>query len=143
MGKNMTITNQIFKSTKHIFSAFSVIARCGLRWVYILPFVIYALTFISGFALTNQVHDLVMNYIRNLSEGWAENNGFLSFLFSASSVITWIVIKITLFLLFGIISGYVTLIILSPVYAWVSEKTEEELKTHQENLEGMVRQSNE
>lgn len=123
----MNIQNQILNSTKHIFTAFSIIARCKLRWLYILPFVIYFLVFFSGFALTNHVHDVVMEYVRNLSEGWAEKNGFFSFLFSASSVLTWIIIKVTLFLIFGIASGYITLIVLSPVYAWVSEKSEEEL----------------
>ena len=69
-----------------------------------------------------------MTYAENLSAEWIENNEFFSFLFSASSVLTWIIIKISLFIILGIISGYLTLIILSPIYAWISEKIEGDIK---------------
>lgn len=104
-----------------------MISILRLRWLYFLPLLIMFITLFTGFALTNDLHSVLMSYLKDFFEQSSPDNGILSFLFSVSSVITWFIIKISLFLIFGILSGYITLIVLSPVYAWISEKAEEKL----------------
>lgn len=124
----MRIQDQVCKSLKIPLEAFSVIARIKGRWMYLLPFVIYLLTFTSGFALTNELHSYLMDYFHSLASVEDGEGGWLSYLFTASSFVTWIVIKVSVFILLGIISGYLTLIVLSPVFAWLSEKVEEDVE---------------
>jgi len=123
----MTVADQILKSLGGTFKAFGLLSKSKLNWVYIFPFAIYGIIFLVGFSITDQIHNELMSYLKNLTSNQIDDNGFFGFLFSASSVLTWIIIKLSVFILLGILSGYVTLIILSPVYAWISEKIEEEI----------------
>lgn len=123
----MKISDQLFDSLHFTWKAFSMLSTLRLRWIYLLPVLIMFITFFTGFALTNDLHGELMIYLKSLFEQSTHEDGILSILFSVSSVITWFIIKISLFLIFGILSGYITLIVLSPVYAWISEKAEEKL----------------
>ncbi len=123
----MSITEQISKSLSGFRKAFGLISKYKLRWIYILPFLIYLLIFTLGFTLTNGFHDYLMAIVESWTSEWVEEYAFLDTLLSVFSVLFWLIIKITLFILLGTISGYITLIVLSPVYAWISEKIEEEV----------------
>jgi CysZ protein len=41
--------------------------------------------------------------------------------------LTWLIVKLFLFILFGIFSGYITLIVLAPLLTYVAEKAEAEI----------------
>lgn len=137
----MKPSDQIFDSLHFTLKAFSTVSILRLRWIYFLPLLILFITIFTGFALTNDLHSVVMNYLKSLVVQSTSEKGIVSFLFSVSSVVTWIIIKISLFLILGILSGYITLIVLSPVYAWISEKAEENLlnKTYPFRLNKFVK----
>ncbi|MBK7562031.1 MAG: EI24 domain-containing protein [Chitinophagaceae bacterium] len=93
------------------------------RWI-IIPGIIYTLLFITGMFFFWQSSDAVVSWISHqLSiETWLqkERNEWLSFLF----VMTGMMLRLVLVLLYFSLFKYLILIIGSPVFAYLSEKTE-------------------
>lgn len=93
------------------------------KWI-IIPGIIYTLLFIAGMILFWQSSDGVVSWVsRQLSiESWLqkERSEWLSFLF----VMTGMMLRLILVLLYFSLFKYLILIIGSPVFAYLSEKTE-------------------
>ncbi len=93
------------------------------RWI-IIPGIIYTLLFIAGMMVFWQSSDEVISWIsRQLSiETWLqkERSEWLSFLF----VMTGMMLRLILVLFYFSLFKYLILIIGSPVFAYLSEKTE-------------------
>jgi CysZ protein len=93
------------------------------RWI-IIPGVIYTILFIIGMLFFFRSSDLVVSWMsRQLNiENWLqkERSEWLSFLF----VMTGMMLRLTLVLLYFSFFKYVILIVGSPVFAFLSEKTE-------------------
>lgn len=93
------------------------------KWI-IIPGIFYTLLFIAGMILFWQSSDGVVSWIsRQLSiESWLqkERSEWLSFLF----VMTGMMLRLVLVLLYFSLFKYMVLIIGSPVFAYLSEKTE-------------------
>jgi len=125
MLRSLSISEQISTSVRNTLKAFVSIKDAKLNWVFLTPFLIYLILFVFGFSLTNSLHDKAMVWIESGIENWIKDSDFLSPIFSVTSVFTWIIIKISLFILFAIFSGYITLIVLAPLLTYVSEKIDE------------------
>lgn len=93
------------------------------RWI-IIPGIIYTALFIAGMALFWQSSDTVVSWIsRQLRvEAWLqqERNEWLSFLF----VMTGVMLRLVLVLFYFSLFKYLILVIGSPLFAYLSEKTE-------------------
>ena len=141
MIKQLTPADQIILSVGNVFKAFNIISKARLNWVYLTPFVVYLIILIAGFSFTNDLHDKLMLLLESWTGKIQESDGFLSFLFTATSFLTWFIIKIILFIVFGIFSGYITLIVLSPLLTYVTEKADAEIsgKKHAFNLTKFVK----
>lgn len=93
------------------------------KWI-LIPGVLYTLLFMAGmyyFSLTSSDFIEWMALKTGL-KGWLDrlNNGFLGFLFAMGSLLLWLVLLLFYFSLFK----YVFLIVGSPLFAYLSEKTE-------------------
>ncbi len=90
----------------------------------VLPGIIYILLFIAGMLLFWQSSDNVVSWISSKLgiESWLqkERSEWLSFLF----VMTGMMLRLMLVLFYFSFFKYLVLIIGSPVFAWLSEKTE-------------------
>ncbi len=93
------------------------------RWI-IGPGIIYTLLFIAGMFFFWQSSDAVVSWMSDKLgiESWLqqERNAWLSFLF----VMTGMMLRLTLVLFYFSFFKYIILIIGSPVFAYLSEKTE-------------------
>jgi CysZ protein len=93
------------------------------KWI-ILPGIFYTLLFIVGMLLFWQSSDSVVSWISGKLqiEPWLqkERSEWLSFLF----VMTGMMLRLMLVLFYFSFFKYIILIIGSPVFAWLSEKTE-------------------
>ena len=127
MMKQLSPADQLSMSATNLFKAFDLISRIRLNWIYLTPVAVYFILFITGFSLTNDLHERLMAFLTSMTDSVAEEGGFLSFLFTATSFLTWIIIKVVIFILFGIFSGYLTLIVLAPLLTYVTEKADAEL----------------
>ncbi len=112
----MNFFSGFFKGFGNCFKAFNVIFNKGLWPFLIYPLIIWLITWI----LTLFGIVLLAEYLTGLIKGYF-NIGDSSGFFAA---IIAILIKISLFLISGTFSRYILLIVLSPLFALLSEKTE-------------------
>jgi CysZ protein len=104
--------------------ALDIIFSNGLAWFFIFPIVINIILFWSGI----EVLDWITTYLKNLI---FDSSGLNNAAFFGSSVlkfltsgIIWLLFKIIFFFLFTYIGGYLVLILMSPILAIISEKTD-------------------
>jgi CysZ protein len=107
------------------FKAIELIFSTNLWLYFLFPIFLNVLLFFGGYAFISNFSEIVFNQISNwigISNG-AENSWIPAFLYW----FIWIVFKILYFLVFAYFGGYIVLIILSPVFALLSEKCEEKI----------------
>lgn len=115
--------------------AFGFALRNGLWWMFIVPVLLWLL-FAGGIAwVSTSAVDLVSGWVsgfwdisvepsdRTGIEGaWDHVTGFFT---SARDVVVLVAVKLALWFLFGLVGKYLVLILLSPLLAYASERTEE------------------
>lgn len=130
------------------FRSFNFMARHGMLKWYFVPLLLY---FLVATVLSISVFKYIKPLVQNLIQHWLkinlaanENVGFwelvLSWIKSGFSFMaSWLVVLLLWYFMLRI-SKYLILIILSPLLAYLSEKTEELLtgKTYNFNLWGLV-----
>ena len=127
MNESLKYHEQVVLSLKYTFRAFLLISQMKIRYIYLLPFVIQIVLMGLGFRFSWPFQEQIVNSLSGLFSDYSESNSAIEFLVSVMSVAAWVIIQAFTFIVLGVISGYVTLILLSPVYAWLSEKTESEI----------------
>ncbi|MCP9751650.1 EI24 domain-containing protein [Ferruginibacter sp. HRS2-29] len=115
---------EIIISIQSFFDAHKFIVKNKLwKWI-IVPGLIYTILFIAGLWLFLVSSNMAIEYIflKTGVKGWLDRSqdGFLSFLFIVGQVMLRLVLLLFYFSLFK----YLFLIIGSPVFAYLSEKTE-------------------
>lgn len=121
---------------KHFFKAVGFIFRHGMWWYYLIPLVISILFSLSSFFAI----EWVVDWIRTWSEQAfglepdpnVQPESFMEWLESGKAIINgardillMVILKVVFWYLFIKLNKYIVLIVLSPVMAWLSEKTEE------------------
>ena len=104
--------------------AFELLFSRKFWWFLFFPVLILLFLFIGGNILVSYAGDnlygLFGNQLRNLLEGVS----WLQWVNGVSNVLLKIVLKIIYFFFFAAFGGYLVLIFMSPVYSWLSERTE-------------------
>ncbi len=124
MNKQLSFFEQFGLAIKSYGKAISFVFEKGL-WIYfIYTIVIAGLLIFGGFELVHHLsdwlEDCIMFYFSTDSdEGW------FSFLGDALHVLVSVGLKILFFFIFSTLSKYILLILMSPIMALLSERTEE------------------
>lgn len=97
----------------------------GLWWFFLFPILLNILLFFGGFAVVDSFTEFARNWVFELINN--ENATFFgaAYVHGILSGFIWIVLKILFFFIFAYIGGFVVLVLLSPVFSILSEKTEE------------------
>ena len=117
----MVFSKQLELGFRTYFKAISFIFSNNLWWTFIFPVVINILLFLGGYAI-------IESYTVNLQDWLTDKIGIDRtdfFLSQFAGAAVWILLKVLFFFLFTFYGGYITLIILSPLFAYISERTEE------------------
>ena len=116
----MTGAKQFGLGVKTYGQAISFIFRNKLGWTFLVPIGLTVLLFIGGQALVSELID----YLQETILGWVnlENSGFWGGLLGG---VVGFLTEIIFFIIFAFISGYVVIILMSPLLAYLSEKTEQ------------------
>lgn len=104
--------------------AVEIIFSKGLWWFFLFPVLLNVLLFFGGFAAVDYLTELTKNWVFGLINnenatyfGAAYVQGFLS-------GFIWVVLKILFFFIFAYIGGFIVIVLMSPVFSILSEKTE-------------------
>lgn len=129
------MTRHLLIGAKGFLQAPLFLLRNGLWWSFLVPVLLWAV-FASGMLwLSLEAVDAVRQLAAEQlgitvpamdASGWQGLwNTAKGLLNGARDVLVLLVVQLGLWLLFGLVSKYLVLIVLSPLLAWVSERTEE------------------
>lgn len=106
---------------------FEILFSRRFWWFLLFPFLILLLLFLGGNLLVNfagnGLYGLFETTLRNCLEGIS----WLQWVNEVSSILVKIILKVIYFFLFVAFGGYIVLILMSPIYSWLSERIEAEL----------------
>jgi CysZ protein len=114
---------EIVIAIQSYFKAHRFIMANGLwKWI-LLPGVVYALLFYFGMQYFGRSANTVIEYMTNLVgiRDWIQKweNSWLGFFFTFTAIVFWLILMFLYFSLFK----YMWLILGSPIYAYLSERT--------------------
>ena len=93
------------------------------KWI-IIPGLVYSILFVVSMYFFGKSATAVIEYLTHTTglDGWIQKfrNGFLGFLFAFAGIILWLVLILLYFSLFK----YIWLIVGSPIFSYLSEKTQ-------------------
>ena len=116
----MTRSQQIGLGLKTFGQATGFIMRNKLGWTFLVPIALGVLLFIGGQALIINLMDNLKSYVFDLIN--MDKNAILGGIIGG---VLSILMEVLFFLVFAYISGYIIIILMSPLLAYISEKTEE------------------
>lgn len=96
-------------------------------WFLFFPLLLLILLFIGGNMLTSVWGDSLSEIVRMKLSAWISGIPWLHWVNDTSSILIRILLRIIYFIIFLSVGGYIVLIIMSPVYSWLSERTEARL----------------
>lgn len=121
------------------FKAIELLFTSWLWLYFAFPLALNILLFWGGYALVAGLSDVLFTWLSEII-GFSSNPDE-SWIPLVLYWFIWVVFKILYFLMFAFIGGYIVLILLSPVLAYLSEKTEKILsgKTYPFDIEQLMR----
>lgn len=104
--------------------AFGILFSRKFWWFLFFPVVVLLLLFIGGNILISLAGDSLYGLIEAKLTSWVGAISWLQWLTTTTNVLIRIVLRIMYFFLFIAFGGYMLLVVMSPVYSWLSERTE-------------------
>lgn len=119
--------NQIklfFKGLKSYRQAFGFLIKNKLLYFFLFPIAFNLMIYFSGHSVLNDFRLLTTQYLESYLESFgASEVWWILFLNKFFSISIWLVSKVFFFYVFSLFGGYLTIIFLSPVFTYLSEKT--------------------
>ena len=107
-----------------------------LSYFYLFPLLLNLLLFLLGVKMVDYFTEEINDYISTLLFSESKSNSlWYGFLNSVVYWTVWVVSKIVFVYLFALVGGYFTIIILSPVFTFLSEKTAEIITGEKTNFQ--------
>jgi len=128
-------------ATGHYSKAISFIFKNKLAWFFLFPLAFNIILWIIGFNLVGDLTDFAIKWTEEQSGSGTWNFWGAEYLQMGMSGLIWIILKILFFIVFGYFGGFIILVVMSPVLAILSEKTEKILtgKEYEVNAEQIMR----
>ncbi|MEK9619629.1 MAG: EI24 domain-containing protein [Flavobacteriales bacterium] len=118
--------NQIklfLKGVKSYRQAFTFLLKNKLLYFFLFPIAFNFLIYFSGLSVLNDFRLLINQYLESYLESFgAPENWWILFLNKLFSISIWLVSKVFFLYIFSLFGGYLTIIFLSPVFTYLSEK---------------------
>jgi len=120
----MSLSKDLGLGIKTYGKALDIIFSKGLAWFFIFPLLFNILLLWSGLELIDWLIDYSNEYLfssTGLQEATFWGSGALK---GVTSGFIWLILKVVFYFIFAYIGGYLILIIMSPIMAILSEKTD-------------------
>lgn len=108
-------------------TAWNILFSRKFWWFMLFPVVILLLLFLGGNWLVNYAGEGLYGLVEEQILTWVEGISWLQWIGQATSIFIRVILKLLYFLLFIAFGGYIILIVMSPVFSWLSERTEAHL----------------
>jgi CysZ protein len=119
--------NQINLFWKGLISyrqAFTFLLKNKLFYFFLFPIAFNFLIYFLGLSVLNEFRLLATQYFESFFESFgASEDWWILFLNKFFSISIWLISKVFFFYIFSLFGGYLTIIFLSPVFTYLSEKT--------------------
>ena len=123
--------------------ALSLLFSKELWWYLLFPFLLNVIFFVGGMLGIGSLTDFIEGWLTDAmkieddtlfaAEYLREAAGYLSGIMSG---VVWVIMKVVFFFVFATFGGYIVIICLSPVFAFLSEATEEKLTGNKYKFNG-------
>lgn len=120
----MNVFTGFFSGIKAYGKAADILFSRKFWWFWLFPLAILLLLFIGGNTLVSWGGDSLSHLVESKMAEWIQGISWLQWADRATGILIKIVLRILYFLLFIAFGGYVVLIVMSPIYSWLSERTE-------------------
>jgi len=107
--------------------AWNLLFSSGFRHFLVFPVFFLLLLFWGGEWLTSLVGTEITEWLGIKITAWVGEIAWLEWLGKVSGFFVRFMLKLLYFFLFLTFGGYIVLVVMSPVFSWLSEKTEGEL----------------
>jgi CysZ protein len=114
----------IFRGIQLYVKAFEILFSRRFWWFLLFPILILLLLFLGGNLLVTIAGDGLYGLFETTVRSWVEGISWLQWVNEASNILVKIFLKIIYFFLFVAFGGYLVLILMSPIFSWLSERTE-------------------
>ena len=94
------------------------------RYFLIFPVAALLLVFIGGQILTSYWGNDLARHVQTAVQNWLAGISWLHWMGEVSGFLIRLLLKVAWFMLFVAFGGYLVVVIMSPVYSWLSERTE-------------------
>jgi CysZ protein len=116
--------NLFWKGVKSYRQAFTFLLKNKLFYFFLFPIAFNFLIYFLGLSLLNEFRLLTTQYFESFFESFgASEDWWILFLNKFFSISIWLISKVFFFYIFSLFGGYLTIIFLSPVFTYLSEKT--------------------
>jgi CysZ protein len=119
--------NQIklfFKGLKSYRQAFKFLVKNKLLYFFLFPIAFNFLVYCSGLSLLNDFRIIITQYLESYLESFGASEDWWILLLNKFFYISILLVsKFFFFYIFSFFGGYLTIIFLSPVFTYLSEKT--------------------
>jgi CysZ protein len=120
----MNTGQQLELGFRTYFRAIGFIFSNGLWWTFVFPVLLNVLLFIGGYTLIESITGQVQTWIQ-AKLGSGNDSFFLAhYLGSFLTFFAWFFFRVLFFFVFAYFGGYIVLILLSPLFAYLSAATE-------------------
>lgn len=123
----MSVLEGFFSGIGVYGKAFQILFSRRFFGFLFFPFLALLLLFWGGGWLVSSAGDSLAAIVQAKMAAWVEGISWLQWLHNTLGFLVRIVLKIAYFFLFITFGGYIVLIVMSPVYSWLSERTEAHL----------------
>jgi len=129
-----------FRGIRAYGPAFRILLSRKFSWFFLFPVLLLVLFFVGGEWLVASAGDSLAGLVQQKLAAWVDGISWLSWLVGTAGFLIRFMIKLLYLFLFFTFGGYLVLILMSPVYSWLSERTEQELtgKKYPFNLKQML-----
>lgn len=116
--------NLFWKGLKSYRQAFTFLLKNKLFYFFLFPIAFNFLIYFLGLSVLNEFRLLTTQYFESFFESFgASEDWWILFLNKFFSISIWLISKVFFFYIFSLFGGYLTIIFLSPVFTYLSEKT--------------------
>jgi len=116
-----------FRGIRAYGPAFRIMLGGRFSWFFLFQVLLLVLFYIGGEWLVASAGNSLSGMAEQKIAAWLEGISWLSWLVDTAGFLIRFLIKLLYLFLFFTFGGYLVLILMSPVYSWLSERTEREL----------------